>query len=145
MADPERTGNWATWTGFLVVAFAVVGLIGAFGTYAAALPFDRAMARSATLDRVIAAAHAPDPKTAEAALRPLLGESETVLSGDGPIEPRVDAERRRVFAEMHAEAAIYGFRFRCYIALFTVMAAVFGAMVMSFGRTQGPGAGRQPS
>jgi hypothetical protein len=136
MTDASRNGNWATWTAFLVVAFAVVGLVGAYATYAAALPFDRAMARSATLDRVIAAAHAPDPRAAEAALRPLLGESESVLDGTGPIEPRVEAERRRIFAEMHAEAGIYGFRFRCYIALFTTMAAVFGALVMSFGRSQ---------
>ncbi len=135
MTDGRSSGQWATWTAFLVVAFGVVGLVGAFGTYAAALPFDRAMARSATLDRVIEAAHAPDPAKAEAALRPLLGESDVVLTGTGPIEARVEAERRRFFAEMHTEAGIYGFRFRCYIAMFTVMAGVFGAVVMSFGRS----------
>ncbi len=131
----ERGSNIGSWTGFLIVAFGALGLIGAFGTYAAELPFDRAMARSATLDKVLAASHAPDPAAAEAALRPLLGDSaDEVLQGSGTLEARVEAARRAMFADMHAESAIYGFRLRCYIAVFTVMAAIFGAMVMSFGR-----------
>ncbi len=131
----QRTDSLGSWTGFLVIAFAALGLIGAFGTYAAELPFDRAMARSATLDQVIQAAHAPNPAEATAKLRPLLGEdADRVLTGAGPIEPRVEAERRRMFADMHDEANIYGFRLRCYIAVFTVMTALFGALVMSFGR-----------
>jgi hypothetical protein len=131
----QRTDSLASWTGFLVVAFAALGLIGAFGTYAAQLPFDRAMARSATLDQLIAASHTADPAAAEAKLRPLLGEAaDQLLNSPGPIEPRVEAERRRMFADMHAESNIYGFRLRSYIAVFTVMTALFGALVMSFGR-----------
>lgn len=135
MEHGNRRGNAASWTGFLIVAFGALGLIGAFGTFAAELPFDRAMARSAALDKVLAASRLPDPQAAEAALRPLLGEhADAVLAGPGSLATRVETERARMFAEMHAEAAIYGFRLRCYIAVFTVMASVFGAMVMSFGR-----------
>jgi hypothetical protein len=113
----------------------VLGLIGAFGTYAAQLPFDRAMARNATLDKVLAAARTPDPQEAEARLRPLLDDSaDAVLSGPGTIESRVASERARMLNELHGEAQIYGFRLRCYIAVATVMAAAFGALVMSFGR-----------
>jgi hypothetical protein len=131
----QRTESLGSWTGFLVVAFAALGLIGAFGTYAAQLPFDRAMARSATLDHVLQAAHSPNPADAEAQLRPLLGETaDQVLQGPGTIESRVEAERRRMFADMHAESKIYGFRLRAYIGVFTVMTAIFGALVMSFGR-----------
>jgi hypothetical protein len=130
----QRTDSLASWTGFLIVAVAALGLIGAFGTYAAQLPFDRAMARSATLDQFIAAAHAPNPAEAEAKLRPLLGDdADSWVNGPGPVEPRVEAERRRMFADMHDEAKIYGFRLRAYIVVFTVMTAVFGALVMSFG------------
>jgi hypothetical protein len=130
-----QSDSLGSWTGFLVVAFAALGLIGAFGTYAAQLPFDRAMARSATLDQLIAASHAPDPAAAEAKLRPLLGDAaDELLKAPNPIEPRVEAERRRMFADMYSESKIYGFRLRSYIAVFTVMTALFGALVMSFGR-----------
>jgi hypothetical protein len=131
----QRSDNLSAWTGFLIVAIAALGLIGAFGTYAAQLPFDRAMARNTTLDQVLAAAHAANPTDALAKLRPLLGDdANQVLDGPGPLAPRVEAARRRMFADMHDEAKIYGFRLRAYIAVFTVMTALFGALVMSFGR-----------
>jgi hypothetical protein len=135
MPPSDQGGNQAAWTGFLIVAFGVLGLVGAFGTYAAELPFDRAVARSATLDKVLAASHAPDPQAAEQALRPLLGDSaDHVLTGPGTLESRVEAERARMLTDLHDEAKIYGFRLRCYLAVITVMASVFGALVMSFGR-----------
>jgi hypothetical protein len=135
MQRPDRDANQAAWTGFLIVSFAALGLVGAFGTFAAQVPFDRAVARSITLDKVLAAAHATDPRKAEEALRPLLGDSaDPVLNGPGTLESRVETERVRMLNDLHAEARIYGFRFRCYLAVFTVMASVFGAMVMSFGR-----------
>jgi hypothetical protein len=135
MPSPDRGANRAAWTGFLIVAFGVLGLVGAFGTYAAQLPFDRAVARSATLDKLLAASHAPDPQAAEQALRPLLDDSaDHVLSGPGTLEARVEAERARMLTGLHDEAKIYGFRLRCYLAVITVMAAAFGALVMSFGQ-----------
>jgi len=130
MLSPNRPSNQGAWTGFLIVAFGALGLVGAFGTFAAQLPFDRAVARNATLDKVLAASHAPDPAQAEDALRSLLGDSaDQVLGGPGTLESRVQAERARMMAELHTEAQIYGFRFRCYLAVFTIMAAVFGAFV----------------
>ena len=121
-----------TWTGFLMVAFGVVGLIGAFATYAAQIPFDRAMARSNTLDATVAAAHRPNPQAGLDALRPLLGDSaDRVLSGDGTIEARVAAERSRMLTDLHTESNDYGLRLRVVIAAFTGAAALFGAMVIS--------------
>ena len=46
--------NTATWMAFLVAAFGVVGLMGVFASYAAPLPFERAIARDATLDEALA-------------------------------------------------------------------------------------------
>jgi hypothetical protein len=130
-----QTRSLSAWTGFLIVAIAALGLVGAFGIYAAQLPFDRAMARSATLDHVLAASQSPDPAKSLEPLRPLLGETaDQVLQGTGTLQTRVEAERRRMFADMHGESEIYGFRLRAYIAVFTVMTAVFGALLMSFGR-----------
>ncbi len=135
MGEQGKRGDTATWTGFLIVAFAALGLIGTFGTYAAQLPFDRAVARSAALDAVIEASRTAGSQAAETALRPRLGDSaDRVLTGGGPIEVRVEAERARMLNELHEEARTYGFRLRCYIAVFTAMAALFGAMIMSFGR-----------
>jgi hypothetical protein len=112
------------------------------------VPFDRAVARNGTLDKVLAAAHASDPLTAEEALRPLLGDrAEAVLKGPGPIESRVETERARMLNELHDEARIYGFRLRCYLAVFTIMAAVFAAFVgkqLSVASFQFPEEPRQP-
>ena len=131
MTQTQRSADTATWTGFLIIAFAVVGLVGAFSTYAAQLPFDRAYARSKTLDQVAAAAHASD-RNALAELRPLLGDSaDRVLTGPGDIDSRVAAERSRLIADLHAESADYGLRLRVVIAVFTATAALFGAMVLS--------------
>ncbi len=141
MAQTQGSADIATWTGFLIMAFAVVGLVGAFSTYAAQLPFDRAYARSQTLDRVLAtraASPVTDAPLSSAAapqleaFRPLLGDSaDRVLTGPGTLEARVAAERSRMIADLHAESADYGLRLRVVIAAFTAAAALFGAMVLS--------------
>ena len=129
-----KSANGA-WTGFLVVAFGVVGLIGAFSTFAAQLPFDRAMARSQAIDQAVAAYHTPDPRAALERLRPLLGESaDRLLPPNGDFAERAAAERTLVFAELHAEAVDDGFRLRFVIAAFTAAAALFGCMVLSIAR-----------
>jgi hypothetical protein len=139
MRQSERTGDIATWTGFLIMAFAIVGLLGAFATYAAQIPFDRAMARSQALDQAVAAAGTPDPKAALDALRPRLGDSADALlaaplPGPGGIAARAAAERSRMLAELHADSEDYGFRLRIVIAAFTATAALFGCMVISIVR-----------
>jgi hypothetical protein len=131
---PAKThrADTATWTGFLCMAFGVVGLIGAFSTYAAQLPFDRAVARSAALDQAVTLSHTPNSAAALDALRPLLDSSvDRVLSGPGTIEARAAAERTRMLSELHEQSQDYGLRLRVVIAAFTAAAALFGAMVLS--------------
>ena len=129
---PRSATDVATWTAFLAVAFLVVGLVGAFATFAAQIPFDRAMARSQALDEAVADSHAANPQAAFERLRPLLGDSaDRVLAGQGTIEERVNAERPRMLAALHAESLDYGLRLRVVIAAFTAAAALFGAMVLS--------------
>jgi len=139
MQQSERTGNTGTWTGFLIMAFAIVGLLGAFATFAAQIPFDRAMARSQALDQAVAAAGAPHPQAALEALRPLLGDSaDTLLAAPLPspasMAARADAERIRMLTELHADSVDYGFRLRIVIAAFTAAAALFGCMILSIVR-----------
>ena len=133
--EQSRLGDRAAWTAFLLVAFGVVGLIGAFATFAAQIPFDRAMTRSEALDRAVLAARAPNPQAALDALRPLLGDSaDRVLAGPGDMTSRAAAERTRMLADFHGQSVDYGFRLRLVIAAFTGAAALFGAMILSIAR-----------
>ncbi len=130
-----KTADTATWTAFLIIAFAVVGLVGAFSTFAAQIPFDRAMARSQALDQAVAASHRAGAQAALDELRPLLSDSaDHVLAGPGTIEDRVAAERTRMLGSLHTESMDYGLRLRVVIAAFTAAAALFGAMVLSIVR-----------
>jgi len=124
-----------TWTAFLTAAFAVVGLIGAFGIYAAQIPFERALARDATLDQVLVAAAAPDSAARLEALRPRLGDSaDHVLHGAGDLPARVAAERARMLTAFGAESRDIGRRLRLVIAVFAGAGALFGAAVLSIVR-----------
>ena len=132
---PAKAPPSGAWIGFLIIAFGVVGLIGAFATFAAQLPFDRAMARSQAIDQAIAAYRAPDPLPALDRLRPLLGDSaDRLLPPARDFVERAAAERTRSFEAMHAEAENVGFRLRFVIVAFTAAAALFGCMVLSIAR-----------
>jgi hypothetical protein len=61
--------------GFLVMAFAVVGLAGIMASYIAPVPLARALAREAALDDALAAVAGSNPEAALEALRPRLGDS----------------------------------------------------------------------
>ena len=123
--------NGATWTGFLVMAFAVVGLVGAFAVYAAQIPFERAIARSEALDAAVAAARQPDAGARLESLREALGDSyERVASGPGDVAARAAAERTRMLGELGQEAEGIGTRLRVVIVVFAAGAALFGAAVL---------------
>jgi cytochrome c-type biogenesis protein CcmH/NrfG len=125
----------ATWTAFLVIAFGVVGLIGAFSTFAGQIPFDRAMVRLHAIDQAVAASHKPADAAHDDDLRTMLDDSaDRLLKGDGTIEARAATERQRVLEDFHAQSKDYGFRLRVVIVAFTAAAALFGAMILSIAR-----------
>ncbi len=131
---PARDG--LAWTGFLAMAFAVVGMTGVVGTYAAQVPLQRALYHEALLDRVLAAGQGPDAPRALAALRPevadILGDDAApVLDGDGPLAARVAAARARLQTSFKAEAGNVGFRLRIVICVFAAVGMLFGAIVLS--------------
>ncbi|MGI3778693.1 MAG: hypothetical protein ACRYGC_15495 [Janthinobacterium lividum] len=140
MANGSRQGGLA-WTGFLAMAFAVVGMTGFVGTYAAQIPLQRALIHEALLDRILLAGQAPDPAQALAALRPetsaVLGDQASpVLDGPGPLGTRVADARARLQTSFNAEAADVGFRLRIVICVFSVVGMLFGAIVLSVVRRQ---------
>jgi hypothetical protein len=128
--------NGGTWTAFLTAAFAVVGLVGAFGIYAAQIPFERALARNTTLDQALLAAAAPDSAARLAALRPALGDSaDHILTGpQGDLAARVTTERARMLSAFGDESRDIGRRLRLVIAVFAGAGALFGAAVLSIVR-----------
>ena len=123
--------NSATWMGFLVMAFAVVGLVGAFSTYAAQVPFERALARSQALEEAVAASKQPDAAQRLEGLREALGDSfDRVMTGPGDMASRAAAERTRMLGELGQEAEGIGTRLRVVIVVFAAGAALFGAAVL---------------
>jgi hypothetical protein len=127
------------WTGFLVMAFVVVGLMGGIATFAAQIPFERALARNAALDEVLNAGDLPDAPAKLEALRPALGDSaDRVLGGAGDMAAKVAAERSRMWAAFGQDAHETGMRLRLVLAIFTAAGAVFGAAVLGIVRRGTP-------
>ncbi len=134
-ADGESRGVTSTWSAFLAMVFVVVGLAGLFASYAVPLPLQRALARDATLDAALLAAHGPDPAAALEALRPQLGESaDALLPPSGDMAARIAAERTAMHARMLAESDAVALRTRWMLAVITLMGAVFGIAILHIGR-----------
>jgi hypothetical protein len=118
--------------GFMVMAFAVVGMVGVFATYAAPMPLERALARETALDAALDAAKGPNAAAALAALKPKLGDSAAVLDGDpAGLPERIAHERPAMRAHFIAEAAETAFNIRLIVVVITVMGAVFGSVLLS--------------
>ena len=122
----------ATWTAFLLMCFALVGLTGLFATYATTIPLERALIRTGVLDQVLAADRMPDGPARIAALRPALGaDADAVLSGPGTLWDRVAAKRLVVLDEQGREARSVAHRTRVLVGIVTFMAALVGAGIMA--------------
>jgi hypothetical protein len=135
MNQTGRDGASASWAAFLVLAFVILGLAGLFGTYAASIPLQRALARETALDAALAAAHGPDPQGAIEALRPQLGESaDALLPVGGDMDARIMQERREMRARLGREAAAATTRARWIIGIVTLMASVMGVFILRAAR-----------
>ncbi len=130
----------ATWTAFLLMCFAIVGLTGLFATFATSIPLEHGMARLAVLDQVLAAARQPDAAARLPALRPDLArslgtlEADAVLSGPGELYDRVGAARDIVLSETGRESRSVTYRTRVMVGIVTLMAALVGAGIMALSR-----------
>lgn len=130
--QPRVSGSWIA---FLLMAFAIVGLMGMFATFAGPLPLQRAIAREATLSEARAVAGRPDAATALEAMRPELGDSAAAILPWSPdIDRRIAREQQAVRRRFLTEAADLAVRLRWLVALVTVMAAAFGVAVLHASR-----------
>ncbi len=121
--------NTGTWMAFLLVCFAVVGLMGLFASYAAPLPYERLMARDAVLDQAL---QIGDDKPALEALRdPLDDSAAVVIDGTGPLAARVATARTAAHETILHEADAIGSRIRLELAVVTAVAAAFGAAMLA--------------
>ncbi len=113
---------------FLAMTFVVVGLTGLFASYAAPLPLERALARDAALDQALATGGQHDLLDK---LRPELDDSAAaVIDGTGPLDARVAAARTAMHAALLHEADSLGERLRMMIMVVTILAAIFGAVIL---------------
>jgi hypothetical protein len=123
---------------FLAMTFVVVGLTGLFASFAAPLPLQRAMARDAALDEALLSGGNP---TVLNSLRDRLDDSAAVvIDGTGPIEARVTAARTAMRAELLHESDVVGGRLRLMLFVITVVAAIFGAVIVGASRATGSAA-----
>eukprot|EP01037_Dinobryon_pediforme_P008880 gene8880-8969_t len=134
-APARRPSNSFAATGFLVMCFAIVGLVGIFATFAAPLPLYRAMLRDTALDDALVAMQGPQPEAALAALKPRLDDSAAAFS-PMPADPAaaVAGERQAMHRRFREEADATGHRMKLMIGIVTVMAAIFGAAITGLGR-----------
>jgi hypothetical protein len=120
--------NTSTWAAFLLVCFAVVGLMGAFASYAAPLPLERALARDGALDDALAAG---DSKPALEPLRERLDDSAAlVIDGTGPLSARVATARAAMHVSLLHESDVVGDQLRFELLIITVVAGVFGTLML---------------
>lgn len=94
------------WVPFLLVCFLVTGIAGLFASYAATVPLERALHRSATAQEALPGAPGPE------ALRHFLREQASI---------RDEAER---------EAAAVGARARLILGVVTVLASGLGSGIL---------------
>jgi hypothetical protein len=134
MPQQPTTGPNATLAAFVAMAFLIVGLTGLFATYAAPLPLERALARTAALDEALAAARGPDYAATLDRLRPRLSESLEPLAPGPALEARILAERDAARDRFQLEAAATSVRLRWLVCLVTITAAAFGIAMMGAGR-----------
>ncbi len=124
-----------SWSLFLVMLFAIVGLCGLFASYATSIPLERGLARSAALDQVLAADAGTDAATRLERLRPGLGPlAPDVLDGTGPLADRVAAARAVVLDEERREAASVAYRTRLMLGVVTILAAILGVGILGLAR-----------
>lgn len=117
------------WSGFLVMAFVVLGLCGLFATYAAQLPYRRLEDAETRLDRALAA---PDAAHRLAMLRDTLGaDGRGVFDGRAPLADQVAGLRAGLRRHFVREAADIALRLRIVLCVFTFAACLFGLMVVS--------------
>ena len=132
----------ATWTAFLLMCFVLVGLTGMFASYAATIPLERTLARTAVLDGVLAATRQSDA-AALVTLRQMLGPDvgPRVLDGPGDLFDRVAAQRTVVLQEGTREQRSVVYRIRLLVAVVTAVAGVVGSGIMALSRRGTDGAG----
>jgi hypothetical protein len=135
MTETRPKTYWGAWTAFLMMAFGVLGLVGAFGVFAAQIPYERAIARSDALDMAMAELTAPKGDKQLKGLRVALGDSaDRIVNQPTPVATTIARERARMFDAFSSEAADIGTRLRVVIAVFTVACGLFGAAVLSIVR-----------
>ena len=125
--QPASGPNYAL-MGFLAAAIAVVGMVGVMATYIAPLPLQRAMAREAVLDALLA-----DGGADYARLAPQLADSAAAVKPGPELAARIAAERVAMRARLQAESDGTAARLRVMALVCSLVAMLFGAVALGAG------------
>ncbi len=127
--NERNSSGFGIWAGFLVACFAVVALIGAFATYAVALPHERWAIREQALQTAEHLIRTNAPATELAALRPGLATAAAALDAPDPLAALQVARAESRTLSLREVAAIQT-RIRILLAIATLMAAGFGIVIL---------------
>ncbi len=118
--------NRGVWLAFLIMCFALTGLVGLFASYSSSIPLERALHRITVLDQSLAAGQ-PDP----AAIRGIMGrDAASVLDGPGDLSARIARARATVLAEAADEEGVVSGRTRTMVMVVTAIATALGAGIL---------------
>ncbi len=118
--------------GFMLCAFLLPGLIGAFASFSIPAPVIDELHQQEALDAVLAA---PDDATQQAAIAALASKVDPdtaalVSNGAGPLPARVAAAEQNMRLEVVAQAKAEAYKIRLMVITMTVLGAVFGVFLM---------------
>jgi hypothetical protein len=126
--DQTRRAPGAPLIAFLLVAFAVVGLVGLVASSTAPVPLAREAAREITLDAALETAG--DSQALQRLLPALDDSADAVLHGSAPLAQRVAAERRAMRIRFQDQEEALQRQLRLMIVAITATAGAFGVGMM---------------
>lgn len=119
--------NRGVWIAFLLMCFALTGLVGLFASYATSIPLERALHRITVLDQALATG-TPDP----VAMRGVMGkDAAQIIDGPGDLATRLAHARQTVLAQAADEESVVAGRTRLMVALVTALSAALGAGILA--------------
>lgn len=117
--------------GFLAATIAIVGMLGVMATYITPLPLERAMAREAVLDQLLA-----DNGADYNELAPRLGDSAAAVKPGPDLAARIAAERVAMRARLQAESNYTAGRLQLMLVVCSLGAILFGAVGLGARRSR---------
>ncbi len=127
--------NRPVWVAFLLTCFLLTGLVGLFASYAGAIPLERALFRSETLDRAATVGEL-DPAAIRRQFGPAVADA---MAGPGDLVTRLARAHEAIRQEGREESSSVAGRSRLMLGVVTVLAGALGAGLLLLASRPPPG------